>query len=183
MWTVERKVGAAMPVFKPQCRNLWTELIAAGLREGTLFDMRALLVLSLCSTLAACSHSEDLSPIKPYVPPSMPTMAAANKGIGQAATEEKVVGPIEMSDLRESDHGPGRFMLCIRGVEPKYKRVTTYAVFFDNDDYKGTRMSVMIDDCEKQAYRPCEGKPLATPPNSAPAPPTGRHHRNHQRPF
>ena len=27
-------------------------------------------------------------------------------------------------------------------------------MFFDNDDYKGSRMSVMIDDCEKQDYRP-----------------------------
>jgi hypothetical protein len=145
--------------------------------------MRAFLVLLLCFTLAACSPSENLSPIKPYVPPSMPTVAAANKGIGQAVAEEKIVGTVEMSDLRETDHGPGRFMLCIRGVESKYRRVTTYAVFFDNDDYKGTRMSVMIDDCEKQAYRPYVGAPLATPPSPAPAPPVGRHHRNHQQPF
>jgi hypothetical protein len=141
--------------------------------------MRAPVVLLLCSTLAACSTPVESPPIKPYVPPSMPTSAAANKGIAQAATEEKITGPIEMSDLRETDHGPGRFVLCIRGVEPKYKRVTTYAVFFDNDDYKGSRMSVMIDDCEKQAYRPYIGAPSATPPSPAPAP-IGRHR---QRPF
>ena len=92
--------------------------------------------------------------MKAYVPPSMPTTAAASQGIKQAATEEKLTGPIEMSGLRETDHGPGRFVLCIRGVESKYRRLGTYAVFFDNNDYKGSRMSVMIDDCEKQNYRP-----------------------------
>jgi len=76
------------------------------------------------------------------------------KGIKQAAAEEKVTGPIEMSDLRPTDHGPGHFVVCIRGVDEKYRRVGYYAVFFDNDDYKGSRMSVMIDDCEKQDYRP-----------------------------
>jgi hypothetical protein len=141
-------------------------------------------VLLLCSTLAACSTPVESPPIKPYVPPSMPTSAAANKGIAQAATEEKITGPIEMSDLRETDHGPGRFLLCIRAVEPKYKRVNTYAVFFDNDDYKGVRLSVILEDCEKQAFRPYVGAiaaPLATPPSPTPAP-VGRHHRTHQRP-
>jgi hypothetical protein len=152
--------------------------------QGMPFDMRVLLVLPLCFALAACSHSEDLSPIKPYAPPSTPTMAAVNKGIAQAVTEEKVIGPVEMSDLRETDHGPGRFVVCIRGVEPKYKRPTTYGVFFDNDDYKGARMSVMIDDCAKQIYRPYKGAPSATPPSPAPAPaPAGRRHRKHGLPF
>jgi hypothetical protein len=40
-----------------------------------------------------------------------------------------LAAPIEMSDMRETDHGPGRFLLCKRGLEPKYNRVVTYAVF------------------------------------------------------
>jgi len=92
--------------------------------------------------------------VKAYVPPTMPTTAAASEGIKKAATEEKLTGPIEMSDLRETDHGPGRYVLCIRGVESIYRRVGTYAVFFDNNDYKGSRMSVMIDDCDKQGLSP-----------------------------
>jgi len=91
----------------------------------------------------ACS--QDLSPIKPYVTPSMPTVACRKQGIAQTVTEEKITGSIEMSDLRESDHGPGRFVLCIRGIEPKYSRLTTYAVFFDNDDLQGIADAVMID--------------------------------------
>jgi hypothetical protein len=42
----------------------------------------------------------------------------------------------------------------LSGVESKYRRVGYYAVFFDNDDYKGSSMSVMIDNCEKPDYRP-----------------------------
>ena len=116
--------------------------------------MRAALTVLVCFTLAACSAGVESSIIGPYVPPSMPTAAAAGEGIKKAATEEHLTGTIEMSDVRETDHGLGRFVLCIRGVESKYRRVGTYAVFFDNNDYKGARMSVMIDDCEKQDYRP-----------------------------
>jgi hypothetical protein len=84
----------------------------------------------------------------------MPTMGAASEGIRKAATEAKLTEPIEMSDFRETDHGPGRFLVCIRGVESKYKRIVTYAVFFENNDYKGLRLPVILDDCEKQNYRP-----------------------------
>jgi hypothetical protein len=27
-------------------------------------------------------------------------------------------------------------------------------VFFDNDEYKGERLPVILDECEKQSYRP-----------------------------
>jgi hypothetical protein len=121
---------------------------------GHPLNMRGVLGVLVCFTLAACSPAVESSIIGAYVPPSMPTMAAASEGIKKAATEEKLTGPIEISDLRETDHGPGRFVLCIRGVESIYHRVRTYAVFFDNDEYKGSRMSVIMDDCEKQDYRP-----------------------------
>ena len=117
-------------------------------------DMRALLGLLLCATLAACSSGEDLlPPMKAYVPPSMPTMEAAAKGMTQAAAEEKLSGAIEMSGLRPADNGPGHYVMCIRGVDSKYNRLHYYAVFFDNDVYKGARISVIMDDCERQDYR------------------------------
>jgi len=116
-------------------------------------NIRGIPAVLVCLTLAACSPAVELS-IAAYVPPSMPTAAAAGEGIKKATTEEKLTGTVQMSDLRETDHGPGRFMLCIRGVDAKYKRLRTYAVFFDNNEYKGSRISVMMDDCEKQNYRP-----------------------------
>jgi hypothetical protein len=44
-------------------------------------------------------------------------MEALGKEIKQAATEAKLIDPKEMSDFRQTDHGPGSFLLCIRGVE------------------------------------------------------------------
>src|ERR1035438_9829707 len=126
--------------------------MTAGYFEPPL-NMRATIAALSCLTLAACSTAVE-SQVAPYVPPSMPTMEAQGRGIKQAAADAKLTEPIEMSDLRQTDHGPGRYLLCIRGVESKYKRVVTYAVFFDNDDYKGLRLPVILDDCEKQEYRP-----------------------------
>ena len=114
-----------LSVFKPQCPNL---MVASLLIHRTLLvDAGRMLRISshyarrTCSAglFHDCSPAEELS-IPAYVPPSMPTVAAAaSEGIKKAATEEKLTGPIEMSDLRETDHGPGRFVLCIRGVDLK----------------------------------------------------------------
>lgn len=114
--------------------------------------MRVLISLLLCSTLAACSTGEPAPPVV-YVPPSMPTTEAVTRGIKQAATDAHLIGAIEMSDLRPTDHGLGHFMLCIRGVS-RDSRTGTYAVFFDNNEYKGLRLPVILDACEKQDYRP-----------------------------
>ena len=81
-------------------------------------------------------------------------MEAMAKGVKQAAEEAKLKPPLQISDLRQSDHGPGRFMLCTRAVDPKSNLVVTYAVFFDNNEYKGERLPVIMDECEKQSYRP-----------------------------
>ena len=93
--------------------------------------MRAL-VLLLSFTLAACGSQVEVESLTPYVPPSMPATDAAIAGIKQAVAEEKITGPIEMSDLRATDHGPGRFMLCIRSAETRPPRGAYYTVFFDN---------------------------------------------------
>jgi hypothetical protein len=114
--------------------------------------MRAFAVL-LCLALAACSQVESTI-IGAYVPPSAPTLAAVRDGVKKAGMEEKLTGFIEISDLRQSDHGPSRFVLCMRGADSEFGPRRTYAVFFDNEAYKGMRMSIMIDDCEKQDYRP-----------------------------
>jgi hypothetical protein len=111
--------------------------------------MRTPIILLFCFTLVACSPDAQ-APAVAYVPPSMPTIVAASEGIKKVATEAKLTRPIEISDLRETDHGPGRFFLCIRGVESIYPLVRTYAVFFDNDEFKGSRMSVILDECKNR---------------------------------
>jgi hypothetical protein len=91
--------------------------------------------------------------MQPYVPPSMPTAEALRNVIKQAATEAKLIAPIEISDLRPNDRGVGHFMLCMRGVSNDY-RTGTYAVFFDDNVYKALRLPVIADGCEKQTYHP-----------------------------
>jgi hypothetical protein len=119
--------------------------------------MRALLMLP-CLALSACSSALESGIIGPYVAPSAPTLAAALKGAKQAVAEEKLTGFVEISEVRGSDHGPGRFVLCLRGASGFSPR-RTYAAFFDDDSYKGVRLAVMVDDCEKQDFRPFDESP------------------------
>jgi len=120
---------------------------------GLPLNVGAALAAVACLTLAACSTSESLPPMQPYVGPSMPTTTALIAGVKQAAAEAHLIAPLEMSDLRPTDHGPGHFMVCIRGVSND-SRTGFYAVFFDNDSYMGSRLPAILDGCEKQSYRP-----------------------------
>jgi hypothetical protein len=52
-------------------------------------------------------------------------------------SEAKLMGPIEISDFRPTNYGPGRFMVCIRGVSND-SRTGTYVVFFNNNAYSAT---------------------------------------------
>lgn len=136
---------------------------------GLPLNIGAALAALTCLTLAACSTGEPAPPVV-YVPPSMPTTEAVGKGIKQAATDAHFIGPIEMSDLRPTDHGPGHFMLCIRGVSND-SRTGTYEVFFDNNTYMGLRLPAILDACEKQNYRPV---PIESPEKSVGPKPRAR---------
>jgi hypothetical protein len=63
------------------------------------------------------------------------------------------MAPIEISDFRPTNNGPGRFMVCIRGVSND-SRTGTYVVFFNDNTYLGLRLPVILDHCEKQNCRP-----------------------------
>ena len=80
-------------------------------------DMRAALMALGCVALAACSTATDSQ--LAYIPPSLPTVEAITKGVKQAADEAKLKPPLQISELRQSDHGPGRFMLCTHAMDPK----------------------------------------------------------------
>jgi hypothetical protein len=103
---------------------------------------RVVLILPCCFMLAACSTGVDSIT---YLVPSMPPSKRRSGASKAAASEAKLTPPLEMSDLRETYHGPGRFFLCMRGLEPKSNRTVTYTVFFDNNDYKGSRLPAILD--------------------------------------
>jgi len=119
--------------------------------------MRVFVVLA-CFVLAACSSVYNLPPV------IAPDQEAAAKAAKKASNEEKLVGSVEVSAVQE-DHlvSPGPYILCIRGAVSGTAPLRTYAVFFKNNDDVGTRMSVIIDSCETQAFTPLGTGPFPLP--------------------
>ena len=111
--------------------------------------MRFLAVLA-CLSLGGCSSQVyDLPP-----PMHAPEVSVAIDGAKKAANEAKLVGPVEVSAVREAyPLGPGPYILCIRGTNSQTP-ARTYAVFFENGAYVATRTSLIIDQCETQTFAP-----------------------------
>lgn len=98
-------------------------------------------------------------------PPPGPPQQNAVLGTAQSfATAAKMIAPFEISDVRPADHGgPGAYYVCLREANPPpEKRRRYYAIFFDGDAPKGFRLSVIMDECEKQTFNPLPAGP-ATP--------------------
>jgi len=68
--------------------------------------------------------------------------------------EEKLVGPVEVSAVRPALVGPGQYLLCLRGTHSPSEPPRTHAVFFNNDVYKGSRLSAINEACETQVFSP-----------------------------
>jgi hypothetical protein len=103
--------------------------------------------------LSGCSIGlDDIKPL-PYIAPSPPSATAQIEGIRKAAKDEGLAGSVEVSDVRASDRGLGRYIICIAGRRGS-ETIAYFSAFFDNDDYKGVRLSVIYDFCEQQSYRP-----------------------------
>jgi len=116
--------------------------------------------------LGGCSSAE--APPVTYTAPSPPTQAAVVAGVKAAATAAKLSPPLEISDVRPTDHGPGSHFVCIREVvSSTSEKRPTYSVFYNNDIYNGERLSVILDGCESQAFTPID---IAPPPPIPPQP-------------
>ena len=106
------------------------------------------------------------SPELAYAPPSPPAEKAIASVVVSVASDAKLVPPLETSSVRQSDHGPGTYFVCLREIDPpadQPRRI--YATFFDNDNYKGARLAVIMDQCELQTYGPA---PVVAPPAPPP---------------
>jgi hypothetical protein len=115
--------------------------------------MRWFLIL-LCAALGGCSIPMDnLTEAPVYVPPGAPSSVAKIEGLKKAINEEKLKGRVEFSNVRISDRGWGRYMVCLKGSRDQ-QAPNYYSVFFDNNDYKGVRESVIYDFCVQQSFRP-----------------------------
>jgi hypothetical protein len=95
---------------------------------------------------------DDVSRPPPYLPPSPPSPTAQTKGLQRAIAVEKLLGAVQVSEVRTADNGPGRYVICIAGRQKDGGDTGYFAVFFENEDYKDVRPAVMYDFCEKQSY-------------------------------
>jgi hypothetical protein len=113
------------------------------------------------------SHSSD-SLIKPKIPKLDFDLSPGNRELAFSplAADLKMTGPLEISAVRPTDIGPGRFFVCLRQADPTIAKRQPYSVFFDNDSYKGSRQSVIREACETQAYTS-----IVEPPPPPPAKP------------
>jgi hypothetical protein len=133
----------------------------------------------LALLLSACSSVQTTEPV--YVRPSPPTEKAIGAAVAAIAQEAKLVTPLEISSLRPNDHGPGSFFVCVREVNPPpdKPRHYYYSTFLDNNDYKGSRLSVIMDQCELQSYSPAPvAAPAQPPPTPDAIPAKHKHHPN-----
>jgi hypothetical protein len=132
--------------------------------------MRVLTVV-ICTVLAGCSvFADDHDPYSTakYIPPSPPTPVAQVKGLQRAISDEKLVAPVQISDVRSaSNGGPGAYLICITGPRKDGSNIGYYAAFFENEAFKSVRPSVILDLCESQPYRPADF-PLTPPPKLDP---------------
>ena len=113
----------------------------------------------LALLLSACSSVNTTESV--YVRPSRPTEKAIGAAVAAIAQEAKLVTPLERSAVRPTYHGPGSFFVCVREVNPPPDKPRRYySTFLDNDAYKGSRLSAILDQCELQAYSPA---PIAAP--------------------
>lgn len=122
------------------------------------------LMLSACSSVPA------------YVRQAPPTEKAIGAAVAALVKEGGLVQPLEISAVRPNDHGPGDYFVCVREVNPPSDKPRRYySTFIDNDVYKGSRLSVIGDQCELQTYGPA---PVAAPAPS-PADATPAKHKRH----
>ena len=111
------------------------------------------------------SHSSD-SLIKPEIPKLDFDLSPGNRELAFSplAADLKMTGPLEISAVRPTDIGPGRFFVCLRQADPTIAKRQPYSVFFDNDSYKGSRQSVIREACETQVYSPLVDPTPPPPP-------------------
>lgn len=112
-----------------------------------------LLLLSGCSSVGV-NRPTSLPDFKPVEAPSQ---AGIQKGVSIVVKDAKLQQPVEISAVRKTDHGPGSYYVCLREMNASAERSRNiYSVFFDNEDFKGSRLSVIMDDCEHQFYSPIQ---------------------------
>jgi hypothetical protein len=106
--------------------------------------------LSLCSLLAACSSDPvNLASTKISAPDPSKVTESLNKVAAEARLEE----PHEISaPIRAHPISSVPWIICLRSGATELSRRRTLAVLYEGDKHVTTRMSVIVDRCESQAF-------------------------------
>ena len=107
-------------------------------------------VLPLCFLLAACSsHMED-TPAATINPPDPSKVTATLRAV---AAQAKLAEPVEISGpVAANPISAIPWIICLRSGATEESKRHTYSAFFKNDEYVSSRMSVVVDHCETQAF-------------------------------
>lgn len=135
----------------------------------------AILLLLLLSACASTPGPVEMA----YAPPSPPADTAVAAAVAAITGDAKLVSPLETSAVRRAERGPGSYFVCVREINPPAdKPRRTYATFLENDAYKGSRLAVIMDQCELQTYGPAPVAAPAPPPPVEAAKPAKRKSRS-----
>jgi hypothetical protein len=120
--------------------------------------MRWLAILT-CLSLGGCAAAVyDLPPTQ------APEPSAAIEGAEKGANEARLLGPVEVSAVREAHPlAPGTHILCIKGINSLGPNPRTYAVFLKNNKYVTARTSLIMDDCDAQTFTALGNGPFTLP--------------------
>lgn len=109
-----------------------------------------LLAAPICALTASCSFLEDVPAIQVSAAPSI---AATTAGAKTVAKERKLIEPLEFTAVRRAHPlSPADWVLCIRSSTPE--GAARYAIFFNADAVKDSRIAVQIDPCWSEPYQP-----------------------------
>lgn len=133
------------PSLQPRARVVWMNFARA---VSCLF----LLLLTSCSGPRA---DEMLPPVND-AQPSL-TEDIVRKGIVSAVNEAHLTEPLEISSMRPSNNGLATEFLCLRQKPPA--STGPRAVFFGQGKYQLSRLSVIMEECERQTYIPFKMPP------------------------
>lgn len=106
--------------------------------------------LPLWSLLAACaSDPQNLASTRI----SPPDPSKVIESLRKVAVEAKLEEPHEISaPIRAHPISSIPWIICLRSGATELSRRRTLAVFYEGDKHVTTRMSVIVDRCESQAF-------------------------------
>jgi hypothetical protein len=115
------------------------------------------LAIFTCLAMGGCT-----SAVYDLPPTHAPELYAAIEGAKAGANEARLLGPVEVSAVREAHPlAPGSHILCIKGINSLDPNPRTYAVFFKDNKYVTARSSLIMDDCDAQAFSALGNGPFA----------------------